>query len=73
MADRYEEHYNHPEYVRCTMISTALAAEKEKEPIVLFPEFSDFADVFKNPKFPFLPTDPSTTPLNSMIPLFHIK
>ena len=37
------------------MISTALAAEKEKELIVLPPEFSDFVDVFKKPKVPLPP------------------
>jgi len=40
------------------MISTALAAEKEKEPIVLPLEFSDFADVFKKPEVPLPPHRP---------------
>jgi len=57
-ADRHEERYNNPEYVRRTMISTALAAEKEKELIVLPPEFADFADVFKKPKVPLPPHRP---------------
>ena len=46
------------EYVHRTTISTALAAKKEKEPIVLPPEFSNFADVFKKPKVPLPPHRP---------------
>jgi len=57
-ADQYEERYNHPEYMRRTTISTALAAEKEKEPIILPPEFADFANVFKKPKVPLPPHRP---------------
>jgi len=52
-------------------ISTALAAEKEKEPIVLPPEFSDFADVFKKPKVPLSPHRPFDHTIkldNSFIP-----
>jgi len=41
--------------MHCTTISTALAAEKEKEPIVLPPEFADFADVFTKPEVPLPP------------------
>jgi len=57
----WEEQYNpagYAEYVRWTTISTTLAAEKEKEPIVLPPEFSDFANVFKKPKVPLPPHRP---------------
>jgi len=46
------------EYVHHTTISTALAAEKEKEPIVLPPEFAEFADVFKKPEVPLPPHHP---------------
>jgi len=41
-----------------TTISTALAAEKEKELIVLPPEFANFADVFTKPKVPLPPHCP---------------
>jgi len=47
------------------MISTALAANKEKEPIVLPPEFADFTDVFKKPEVPL----PSHRPFNHTIEL----
>jgi len=63
-------------YVECvghTTISTSLAVEKEKKTVVLPPEFSDFVDVFRKPKVPLPLTDPSTTPLNSPIPLFHVR
>jgi len=40
------------------MISTALAAKKEKEPIILPPEFADFADVFQKPEVPLPPHRP---------------
>ena len=57
----WEEHYNpagYAKYVHRTTISTALAAEKEKELIALPPEFSDFADVFKKPDIPLPPHRP---------------
>jgi len=43
------------ECVAHTTISTFLAADKEKEAIILPPEFSEFADVFKKPKIPLPP------------------
>jgi len=57
----WEEWYNpagYAEYVRQTTISTTLAAEKEKELIVLPQEFLDFADVFKKPEVPLPPHQP---------------
>jgi len=44
--------------VHRTTISTTLAAEKEKEPIVLPLKLSDFADVFKKPEVPLPPHRP---------------
>ena len=68
-----EQQYNNPEYVQHTMISTAQAAKKEKELIVLPPEFSDFTDVFKKPKVPLPPINPLIIPLNLTISLFHVE
>ena len=53
------------------MISTALAAKKEKELIDLPPEFSDFTDVFEKPKVPLPPHQPFDRTIkldNSFIP-----
>jgi len=41
-----------------TTIFTALTADKEKELVVLPPEFSNFTDVFKKPKIPLPPHRP---------------
>jgi len=57
-AEWYEEWYNHQECVCRTTISTAQAAEKEREPIILPPEFADFADVFQKPEVPLPPHCP---------------
>jgi len=44
--------------VHRTTISTTLAAEKEKELIILPPEFADFTDVFQKPEVPLPPHHP---------------
>jgi len=54
-------------------ISTTLAADKEKEPIVLPPEFSDFTDVFKKPKVPLPPHQPFNHKMNLMTPSSRAK
>jgi len=53
-AERYNP-VGHAEYLHQTTISTVQAAKKEKEPIVLPPEFSEYADVFKKPEVPLPP------------------
>jgi len=58
--EKLEERNTLLECVGCTTISTSLAANKEKEVVVLCPEFSDFTNVFKKPKvslFPHCPFD----------------
>jgi len=41
--------------VVCTTISTSIATDETKKEVVLLPEFSDFADVFKKSKIPLFP------------------
>ena len=53
--ERLEERNTLVECVGRTTISTSLAADKEKEAVVLPPEFSDFADVFRKPEVPLPP------------------
>ena len=73
--EKLEERYPPTEYIAYTTISTSLAANKEKEAVVLPPKFSDFTDMFKKPEIPFLPHQPfnHTIELDDSFVLHQVK